>query len=407
MWFNSDIYQPLENIRQVVKWFYLKQICIEETIHGFVTAACWPIGKWTSGASQERLFWSTRSPDKPCVEGCGAVGFSSSLQVGFLMGVTTNYPKWFIWVNLRVENAFKDGHFDRGMKPIFNGENAGFGVHTFQETPNWTCFEMDRIDEWLMVSGYIVMFYSYGRGYLIQSTGLIGVYRPLKRGHIHRCVCNIHISCVWNSTANSIFLVEKHGKTICFELPYSKIKWIWKLFPASNTPWPYWGWLDWRFIRTASELRIFGAVGFSWVFHMFFLGFFFLGFPWIFLGFPYVGVSSSSPGEASRDCCGQGVRNGGYPTIGWLRGCSWGYYMVIVCYSHSGYQRMVIPCYTIVSYWAYSWFLPISGGYSMSYCNYSNNPYKSGENPPDCSCIPTYFTGTAPSRDWEGHHFKK
>lgn len=68
-------------------------------------------------------------------------------------------------------------------------------------------------------------------------------------------------------------------------------------------------------------------------------------------------------------------------------------------YSHSGYQRMVIPCYTIVSYWAYSWFFPISGGCSMSYCNYSNNPYKSRENPPDCSCIPTYFTGIAPSRD--------
>jgi hypothetical protein len=169
-----------------------------------------------------------------------------------------------------------------------------------------------------------------------------GVYRPLKKGHIHRCVCNIHISCIWNSTADSVFLVEKHGKTICFELPYSKIKWIWKLFPASNTPWPYWGWLDWRFIRTASELRIFGAVGFSWVFHMFFPG-----FPWIFLGFPYVGVSSSSPGEASRDCCGQGVRNGGYPTIGWLRGCSWGYYMVIVIVVIKGWLYHVKPLLVI------------------------------------------------------------
>jgi hypothetical protein len=33
-----------------------------------------------------------------------------------------------------VENAFKDGHFDRGMKPIFNGENAGEYTH-FKKHP--------------------------------------------------------------------------------------------------------------------------------------------------------------------------------------------------------------------------------------------------------------------------------
>ena len=74
---------------------------------------------------------------------------------------------------------------------------------------------------------------------------------------------------------------------------------------------------------------------------------FFPGFPWIFLGFPYVGVSSSSPGEASRDCCGQGVRNGGYPTIGWLRGCSWGYYVVIVIVVIKGWLYHVIPLLVI------------------------------------------------------------
>lgn len=61
--------------------------------------------------------------------------------------------------------------------------------------------------------------------------------------------------------------------------------------------------------------RIKDIWSFSWVF---------MGFPYVFprfsvnfpIGFPHAGVSSSSTGEASRDCCGQGVRNGGYPTIG-------------------------------------------------------------------------------------------
>ena len=309
------------------------------------------------------------------------------------MGVTTNYPKWFIWVNLRVENAFKDGHFDRGVKPIFNGENAGEYTH-FKKHP------IEPVWKWRgsMSGWYPPLSCSIPMGDISSKVPVWCVSPFKKRPHSQMCLqhphflhmkfhCRLRISC------------RKTWKNHMFWITLQQDKMDMEVIPS--------------FKHTLAVLGLVGLEVYShrkrikdiWSSRVF------MGFPYVFprvsVNFPRFSIcwrqqfftrrsiqrllwSRSSQRWLSNNWMIEGVQ------LGLLHG-----------YSHSGYQRMVIPCYTIVSYWTYSWFLPISGGYSMSYCNYSNNPYKSRENPPDCSCIPTYFTGIAPSRDWEGHHFKK
>ena len=72
----------------------------------------------------------------------------------------------------------------------------------------------------------------------------------------------------------------------------------------------------------------------SAVFHVF--------FHWTSHGFP-VSVSTS-PGEASRDCCGQGVRNRGSAIHNWIIG-GW---QVDLLPAYSSYQLMATPCCTIL-----------------------------------------------------------
>ena len=180
--------------------------------------------------------------------------------------------------------------------------------------------------------------------------------------HVLVLVCKLHSSC---------------RKNIFFCITLQQDKMDMEVIPSFKHTLAVLGWLDWRFIRTASEWRIFGAVEFSRVFHIML----FLGFPWFFHKFsicflwdkPWV-YRASARRSIQRLLWSRSSQRWPIPQ---LEGVQLG-----LLPGHNGYQRMVIPCYTIVIgliVGSYRFLGVIS--YNMSYCNYSNNPYKSGENP--------------------------